>query len=107
MQKTFLISIATMTATTLVTILAAALCRNAMAIVVYALVCVVAAVISGIIVADIEDSLYSYSWLFYMGGHMMVTITLLLSEWDIPKTQVSTIVIIPFIISAIFCALAE
>ncbi len=107
MRKTFLISIAIMTATTLVTILAAALCRNAMAIVVYALACVAAAVISDIIIADIEDSLYSYSWLFYMGGHIMVTITLLVNEWDIPKTEVNTIVVIPFIISAMFCALAE
>ena len=106
MQK-YIISIATMTATTLATILAAALCRNAMAVVVYALACVAAAVISGIIVTDIEDSLYSYSWLFYMGGHMMVTITLLVNEWDIPNTEVNTIILIPFIISAIFCALAE
>lgn len=107
MQKKFLISIAVMAITTLVTFLAAALCRNAMAVVIYALACVAATVISAVIAADIEDSLYSYSWLFYMGGHMMVTIALLVNEWDVPKTEINTIVVISFIISAIFCALAE
>ncbi len=95
MRKTFLISIAIM------------------AINVYALVCIAAAVISGIIVAVyIEPFIfYNYSWPFYTSGHLIATILLFMSEWDLTKVRVDSETIpaitVPFLVSTTLFVLAE
>ncbi len=113
MRKAFLISIAIMAITMVVTVIAAAFCQNAMAIGVYALACVAATVMSGIIAAvNIElFTFYSYSWLFYMGGHLLTTVLLLVSEWEPTEIRMDSETIptiaVPFLLSAIFYILAE
>lgn len=113
MRKAFLISIAIMAITMLATVIAAAFYQNAMAIGVYALACVAAAVMSSIVVAaNIElFSFYSYSWLFYMSGHLLTTVLLLMSEWDLTKIRMDSetipVIAAPFLVSATLFVLAK
>ena len=113
MRKAFLISIAIMAITMIVTVIAATFCQNAMAIGVYVLACAAATVMSGIIVTvNIElFSFYSYSWLFYTIGHLSTTNLLLVSEWDLTKVRVDSetipVITVPFLVSATLFILAN